>query len=347
MSAEREIHDITPSLILQIVRRHYRSIGLVAVLVGVVTFLAMLCVPRYYRSDYTVMVEMYTTNITKSLHMVGVALGYDLGDVPTVTDAILFDMYGDLLHSREFLAGIMRVQVTEEDGRRVSYYEHLLAHPQRTMLQDATYYVGRLLGLRQEPSRDIDPMHLTPEQDEIFDAAASRFFCLPNIDKRCVIISVRDCDPMVCATLADSLRQHIQQFVMEYRVQKAQQSVAYYEELLAQSDAEYQHAMDAYGQYANAHSGVTQPSAATKVEVLQREVAEKAAIREAVRAHHFAEAAREQDRTPLFVPVQRSAVPCKPDGPRRMFNALMAAFAAFNVMVLWYMRRDIIGQLTR
>lgn len=65
-------------------------------------------------------------------------------------------------------------------------------------------------------------------------------------------IEVQDQDPLVCATLADSIKEHLQTFITEYRTKKARIDLEYYEKLTKEAKASYDKAREKYAAFSDA-----------------------------------------------------------------------------------------------
>ena len=63
-----------------------------------------------------------------------------------------------------------------------------------------------------------------------------------SVDKKndVITISTEAQDPLICKTIADSVRQRLQEFITTYRTKKARNDVDYYAKLTADAKAEYE-----------------------------------------------------------------------------------------------------------
>ena len=72
-----------------------------------------------------------------------------------------------------------------------------------------------------------------------------------NVDKKTDVISITTTagDPLVAAQLADSVKVKLQQFIIDYRTEKARCDVRHYEALCKQLKLKYDSAKVAYADY--------------------------------------------------------------------------------------------------
>ena len=326
MSEHTTPHDITFSLIVNCIRRNGRKLLMVLSATSVLTLAVMAFIPDYYRSDEIVGYEEVTSTVAHGLHNVGVALGFNLGDVHKNTDAIFPPHYLLLMRSEEFMARLMAVQVLTKEGERKSYFAHVTGHSADTPLPD--------------------PFRLTDEERKLFDQTQKRILCAANTRKNLVKVSVMDRDPMVCAVMADSVRACLQQYLMDYRQRKSQAEADYFKELTVQAQTEYDQALGAFTAFAEQHLNLEKGSLLARQEKLQNEMLLKYRTLQALQAQYNQAVAKVEDRTAVFTMVQKAFVPPTPVGPRRGYMVLVLCLLAFIFSLLFFLRRDLIGQLT-
>ena len=293
---------------------------------SVLTFAVMSFIPDYYRSDDIVGYEEVSSTVAEGLHKVGVVLGFNFGDVHKTTDAIFPPHYVHLLKSDEFMARLMAIRVTTVDGQRMSYYAYLLGKPEAVV---------------------PDPYCLTEDEKELFDDAQKHILCEANTKKNLVKISVLDCDPMVCATMADSVRSCLQQFMMDYRKAKNLEEAAYFQKLTRSAREEYDRAVKAFNAFAEKHQNLSKGSMIIRQEKLQTDMLRKYRILQGLEAQYKHAMAKTEDRTAVFTPVQKAFVPVQPIGPKRLYTVLIMCLLVFVFSLLYFLRKDLVGQLIR
>lgn len=96
---------------------------------------------------------------------------------------------------------------------------------------------GLQIRILHHANNRVNPFRLTKKQDEIARNIASKVSC--SVDKKnyVISISVEDQDPLICATITDTVQSRLQQFITEYRTSKARKDLEYYQKLCADAKA--------------------------------------------------------------------------------------------------------------
>ena len=169
--------------------------------------------------------------------------------------------------------------------------------------------------------------------------------CTVNKKNNVVSIIVKDQDALACATLADSVRAHLQGFIIDYRTSKARQDVAYYQVLLDSALIEYDNAIEKYSKYCDKHQNVILQAVISERDQLENDMALKLSKYQTVSGQLENAKAKVQEQTPAFTVIKSPTVPIKPAGPKRMlFVAFMLILATFCA-TMWYLRRLILSEL--
>lgn len=179
---------------------------------------------------------------------------------------------------------------------------------------------------------------LTEQQTGVVDKIKNNVVCTVDRKTNVISISVTDQDPLVCATIADSVRARLQAFITNYRTSKAKQDVAYYERLTSKAKADYERVRRVYGAYCDANTDVTLHSIRSKQEDLENDMQLKFNAYTAFNTQLQAARANLQKRTPAFTVIQGASVPIKPAGPKRMIaiiGIMMLAFFILSAKILW------------
>lgn len=314
-------------------------------IVGVIYAALILCVPRYYDCEVTLAPEYDSGTSLGGFASIASTLGINLGSA-TGSDAISPALYPDLISSKEFLVSLFDVEVTTQDGKvTTDYYTYLERHQQRAWWSAAIRSVKRFFknifkpedGPKGQRSKELNPFRLTEREYMMTEAINSKISC--SVDQVNTIISIRvtDQDPLVCATMADSIRAHLQQFITRYRTTKARNDMEYYQSLMDQAKRDYDKAIVAYSTYTDAHKGVIMQSYISQRDELENDMRMKYNIYTALQQQLESAKARVQERTPAFTTLKCASVPFKPAGPKRVIFTLLvmmltAGASAFYVL---------------
>ena len=184
----------------------------------------------------------------------------------------------------------------------------------------------------------IDAFRLSEEQKKVVDFIKGNVQC--SIDKKTNVISivVQDQDPLVCASMADTVSARLQEFITRYRTNKARIDMEYYENLSRKAKLDYEDALARYGAYSDANLNIVRKETELKQTVLENEMQLKYNTYSALNTQLQAAKAKVQERTPAFTTLQCATVPLKPDGPKRMLFVLGMMLLTIFVLSLYAIR---------
>ena len=165
---------------------------------------------------------------------------------------------------------------------------------------------------------------LSKDEEDMIEGLKNKIVC--SVDKQTFIISitVTDQDPLICCTIADSVRSKIQNFITDYRTKKAIKDYQYYYGLLVQAKKEYEKSCQAYAQYVDSHRDVILQAYISERDQLENDMQLKLNTYNAMITQTQTAKAKIQENTPAFTILQHAFVPVKPTGPKRMLFVLGA-----------------------
>lgn len=290
--------------------------------------------PRYYTC--TVKLAPEIGDLAGGYASIASSFGINIGG-GAGTDAISPTLYPELFDSPEFLVGLFGVTIETDDGTyRESYYDYLTKHQKQNWLtrpfRKARKYVTSLFEDKiPEPSAAgarKDPFKLSVRDARLLGLIKSKIMCGTDTRTSVVTITVKDQDRQVCALMADSIREHLQSFIIDYRTKKYRQDLAYFSHVSDSARVEYERKQAEYAAFSDSHRGVTSPVFEARGDKLRNEMELQLNAYNTVRAQYEMARAKLQERTPAFTTLVGATVPVQPAGPRRMmFVALMLVLA--------------------
>ena len=166
-----------------------------------------------------------------------------------------------------------------------------------------------------------------------------------SLDKKTgvITIDVKAQDPVICKTLADSMMVRLQNFITDYRTNKARVDVEYYKKLTADAKQEYERARQRYGSYADANMDIVLESYRAKRDDLENDMQLKYNTYSTMNTQLQAAMAKVQERTPAFTLVKGAAVPIMPAGPKRMIFVAAMLFLTILGTALYIAKDDILA----
>lgn len=305
----------------------------------------ILCVPRYYSCKVRLVPEFENASgVASSLSSIASSFGVDIGQNENA-DAISPMIYPELFESNDFIVGLMDIQVKNEEGSiNTDYYTYMTKHQKKTLYMIPWNWIKRtvkgwFVKKKNNNGGKIDPFMLSELQEGLVQGVKSNINC--TIDKQTMIITlnVKDQDRLICATMADSVRERLQDFITNYRTSKARVDMEYYERLTENAKQEYEMAMERYSEFADEHRNTILQVYLSQRDELENDMQMKFNTFNAMKTQLDAAKAKVQERTPAFTIIENAAVPVKPAGPKRMLFVLgMVMLTVFGTVL--YILKD-------
>ena len=307
----------------------------------VIAAILLLSIPNYYTCEVKLSPEMSGSASKSGLANLASSFGVNLGTSGAGTEALFPTLYPDLMSSVDFKASLFDVPVTiegdkdeGEPDRTMSYYTYLKDEQESPWWSAAIgvtikFIVSLFKDKEEEQNTKVNPFRLTKEQADIVKAIDENVVC--DVDNKTMVITidVTDQDPLICATMADSVKMRLQKFITDYRTSKARVDLDYYKKVLAEAKEKYDKARDRYAAFADSHRSVASQSARTKVTDLQNEMQMRSQILQQVIAQMQEAEMKVQENTPAFTTLQSATVPVLKAGPARAKLCLVFLFLAF------------------
>lgn len=314
-------------------------------IVFVVSCIYILSVPRYYSSETKLVPEMGNSLGGGALGDLASSFGIDLGSMES-SDAISPLLYPDLLEDNGFATSMFNIRVRSEDGEiDTTYHDYLKSFQKKTWWSYPIDAIKKLFAEKPSGgSGEFDPYWLSKKENAL--AERVRDDIVISVDKKTAVITinVQAQDPLICKTLADSVKERLQWFITEYRTNKARIDYEYYKGLTKDAKHEYEKARQYYGSLSDANTKVALRSIELKLEDIENDMQLKFNAYTTMSTQMEAAKAKVQERTPAFTVLKGAAVPVKPAGPKRMLFVLAMLFLAFACTSLYVLKDDLLKQ---
>lgn len=310
--------------------------------------------PRYYSTTIMLAPETESLSGGSGLSSLASSFGFNLGNV-TSSDAIYPMLYPDLMESTTFIVDLFDTQIVNEDGDiKTDYYTYLSKHQKISFWELPLVWVKAMLGklfssdddnnLAAGDKGNSDLLVLSKEQDAIAKVIGQKVSCVVDQKTDVITITVTDQDRLVSATMADSVRVKLQNFITEYRTSKARVDLDYYSKLTREAKSDYEEARRLYASYADSNVELTLESYKAKKDDLENDMQLKYNTYSTLNTQLQMAKAKVQERTPAFTILQGAALPQKPAGPKRVIFVLFMLFLTFTGTLLYAMKDDILRQ---
>ena len=330
---------------------YYKVLGITFVVACIIGF----SIPKTYKCEVMLAPELATSSNTSSLMSLASSYGLRLGSSSMIgnSDALFPTLYPDMMISTDFLTSLFPIQIRQTDSLTTkSYYDYLKNDQKRAWWGAA---IGGVIGgianvvssmfasdkdSLELNDAQVDPFMLTDDQTNIAELVARKVVC--DVDQKTLVITIDvvDQDPLVCATLADSVKNRLQAFITKYRTNKARGDLEYYDNLCKESKASYDKARQKYADFVDANNDIILASVRAKQNDLENEMQLRYNAYVNYSSLRQGAEARVQQATPAFTTLQNATVPVKPVGPRKKRIVLIFFFLAIMGTTAYILHKE-------
>lgn len=283
--------------------------------------------PRYYITDVKLAPEMNGEEPGGGLSSIASSFGLSLSSMGG-GDAIYPELYPDLFESPEFIVGLYGIEVTTKDGSlTTNYFTYMKEHQKKNYLTYPYYWtMKRVKSFFEDDDQipratdvgDINPFQMNRKDYKLMQLVMANVTC--TVDKKTSVISikVKDQDPLICATMTDKVKEHLQEFIIRYRTSKVHEDVVHYQHMRDSAEAEYDKAMKVYSRFCDSHTNIILQSFQSERDKLESDMFLRQNSLTAMENQLQSARVRLQEKTPAFTTLKSVTVPVKPAGPKRM-----------------------------
>ena len=147
---------------------------------------------------------------------------------------------------------------------------------------------------------------------------------------------------MACKILADSVKERLQNFITEYRTNKAKIDYEYYKQLTIEAKRDYEKTRQRYGAFIDGNVNIALQSVRLKAEEMESEMEQKLNNYNTFNSQMLAAKAKIQERTPAFTLLKGASVPIRPTGPKRMLFVLSMLILSVIITIIVIVKDDLI-----
>lgn len=329
--------------LIELARRIWKERKLILKWCGWAVIVALMVgfsIPKEYTARVTVAPE--TANNGKSMSgglsaLAGMA-GIDLGSMQN-NDALSPELYPDIVKSIPFSVEIFDVKVTDMEGKlNTTVYEYLDEYQKKPWwghvigapFKALGWIVKKIKGEEENNNDDknVNPFRLTNKQSAIINELSKRI--IVEVDKKTsvIMISVTMQDPLIAATLTNEVMNKLQDYITEYRTNKARKDLEYTQKLYEESMQNYHKLQQEYAQYVDRNHNVSLRSAQTYQDRLKNEMELAFNVYNQTAQQLQVAKAKVQEDTPVYTVVEAATVPLSASKPMKMMILIGFVFLA-------------------
>lgn len=330
--------------------KHKRLFYIVLPCAFVLAAIYTLSLPNYYNCQVKLSPELSRSRSSSSLSALASSFGINLGGASSGmgNEALFPTLYPDLMNSVDFKTSLFPVLVTIEGNKKkgekdrtMTYYDYLCKEQKAPWWTTAKAgFFSLFVTKKPEEKKDVDPFRLTRKQTAVVKAINRLIDC--DVDKKTMVItiSVTDQNPVICATMADSVKQRLQRFITDYRTSKARVDLKYHQKLYKEAKARYDKARRLYAEFADANQDLILQSVRQRQNELENEMQLQYNIYQQVAAQLQQAEMKVQEETPAFTTLQSATVPLRKAAPKRAQKCIIFVFLAFLVVTGWVLYKE-------
>ena len=312
-----------------------------AVLVGLVVAFS---IPKEYSTSVTLAPETGGKSGGGSMGalaaMAGISLGASSGE-----DALSPELYPDIVSSTPFLIELFDVKVKDQkdkiDTTLYAYLDEYQRGPWWGAITSAPFKaLGWVISLFKDKEEEgvaakTDPFRLTKDEAAIATALSKRISV--SVDKKTGVttLSVTMQDPLISASLTDTVMRCLQNYITDYRTNKARHDLAFTEKLYKEAKDNYTAAQSKYASFVDANQNIILLSYRAEQERLQNEMNLAYNVYTQVAQQLQMAKAKVQEITPVYTVVQPASVPLRPAKPNKVMILIGFIFLAGVGSVGW------------
>ncbi len=346
-----QFNEFNFSTLLKLLKGKIRPISRNCIIAAILGFLIAWCIPKEYESSASIIPE------TGSMSSMGTGIsaltsmaGLDLEDG---MDAIGPDLYPTVVVSNRFVANLLYTRVQTIDGDvDTTLMTYLKEDTRMPWWGYGKKFVGGIMRKLNPPKEHfvrgeddrIDPECLSMDDEMMLEGIKNSIGCQTDEKTGMINISFRSQDPLVSKTMVDTIMQHLQSFITEYRTSKARTDLLHYLQIEEETHEKYEETQKAYADYCDSHMGNLLQAYQGEMEALETEMSVALTAYTSVKQQVQMADARVQEQTPAFTIVEVAGVPPRHCSPHKLLMALCYAFLAGLGTIGWYYVRLLLGK---
>lgn len=299
----------------------------------------------------------YTTTVTLAPELSGGSRALDrLNGLATVaglntagaenSDALSPQLYPDVISSIDFTTELFNVAVENNDGYlKTNLYDYLLNHQRFpwwsavvSLPSDAIEWIGSLFMKDKEEkgmSKGVDPFRLTHDEMKVVKALNNRIGVAVRLKTSVISLSVTMQDPLISASITDTVMRKLQKHITAYRTNKARNDLDFTQKLFNEAEQKYYGAQQKYADYVDKNQGIPFRSVQIQQERLHNEMNLAYSLFNQIAKQLQIAKAKVQEKTPVYTVVEAPTVPLKSSKPSKIIILIGFLFLACIASCSW------------
>lgn len=273
-------------------------------------------------------------NLSDLASMVGV----DLNSSGSSVDAIFPEIYPEVVASSDFITKLFNIRVhLQKDDTAKTYFEHLVSDQKIPFWSYPQIWFSELVSPSEDPgdNNSINTFQLTTAQYEICNLIKSNVTCQVDKKTSVITIKVKDTDPLVAATIADTVQSMLKEYITIYRTKKARNDLEYTQTLFNEARERYVKSRQVYGSYSDSNEDLVLQSYRSRQEELENEMQLRYNMYKQLSQQLQMSKAKVQEKTPVFTIIQSASVPIRASSTPRSHIVFLFIFFGIFADIIW------------
>lgn len=351
MEEKKKIIDISLIEVFRILKADFRKVCIYSCTAGVIGVILAFATPKIYKSTVILAPEESGSSFSGSLSSLASMVGMNM-KIGQTGDALYPEIYPDLMGSTGFIVGMFPVTVTKsKTGETYTYFDYIQKHQKKAFYEYPRDWLNHLKNIfsndeQPKPGHIVNPKQLTKKEYDVAKNIMGKIECSVDKKTNVITIEVEDQDPLIAATVADSVQMHLQRTITEYRTKKARIDLEYMQRLFDEAHNEYAKARQKYAAFADSYQNLKMQSYVLKGDELENEMQLKYTIYQQVVEQLQLAKAKVQERTPAFTIVQEATVPVKHSSRPKIVTLIIWMILGFLLrsgILFWRNRRSFVN----
>ena len=328
--------------IIAIRKKLYKAIG-IGFIIGIIVAVS---IPKQYTVKVTLSPEMGSSKSGNGL--AGLAASFLGSSAATgdVSDALNASLSSDIVSSTPFLLELLEMKVTLSDERTVVTFMDYLDRQSSPWWIYVIGLPGKVVDSvkslfnssdNDNPINNVKYGTIELTKEESIKITALKKNIAASVDKKTAItsVSVTLQDPKVTAVVADSVVHKLQEYIIGYRISKAEEDCIYLEKLYKERQQEYYVAQKKYADYVDTHDNLILQSVRAEQERLQNDMSLAYQVYSQVANQLQVARAKVQEEKPVFAVIEPAVVPQHASSIGLRIYVLLFIFLSVCYTISW------------
>ncbi|KAA6334892.1 hypothetical protein EZS27_016836 [termite gut metagenome] len=284
-------------------------------------------IPKEYTTSVTLAPEISGKSGTEGMGVFAAMAGINL-NTKSNEDALSVDLYPDIVSSTPFLTHLFDIKVADKKGKlETTLYTYLNEHQHLVWWRYVFSFPFKALGwvmslfINDKPEigdRELNPFMLTQNETEVVNNLSKRITISVDKKTRVTTLSVTMQDPLISANVANIVLKNLQDYITDYRTNKARHDLEFTEKLYKEARKDYDIAQQKYAQYMDKNQNTILQIARIEEERLANEKDLTYNVYTQIAQQLQMAKVKIQEITPIYTVVEPATVPLRPGKPNKV-----------------------------